>query len=135
MLNIPILNEFSKLDLVNKLNCTLIARNCFRKISFDAKNQIGVLDYKIEVLPLPRLRQTKTFYPNDPDVHSQSFAGFEIHLTRKQNKYFQNFFIPSGLMVVMSWVRCIFDLYKTRKIPIEKYIYTYVWRRGCLWKK
>ena len=83
----------------------LIACIYFRRVSFDAKNQIGVLDYKIDVLPLPISKHEKTFYPDDPEMkHSQSFAGFEIHLTRKPSKYFQNFFIPSGLMVVMSWV-------------------------------
>ena len=77
----------------------------FRDIDFDANNQIGVLDYSVEVYHLTESRQKKTFYENDPELtHSQSFAGFEVHLTRKPNKYLQNYFVPSGLLVVISWV-------------------------------
>ena len=54
---------------------------------------------------LPDSRQKRTFYEDDPELrHSQSFAGFEVHLKRKPNKYLQNYFVPSGLLVVISWV-------------------------------
>ena len=77
----------------------------FREIDFDPNNQIGVLDYSVDVYHLPESRQKKTFYENDPELtHSQSFAGFEVHLKRKPNKYLQNYFVPSGLLVVISWV-------------------------------
>ena len=95
----------SKTLITMKWNSTLITVVNFRRISFDSKNQIGVLDYNIDVVPLPKWKQIKTFYPDDPERrHSQSFAGFEIHLARKSNKYIQNYFIPSGIMVIMSWV-------------------------------
>ena len=32
-------------------------------------------------------------------------AGFEIRLKRNLQKYIMNFYIPSGLMVTVSWVR------------------------------
>ena len=77
----------------------------FREIDFNANNQIGVLDYSVDVYHLPESRQKKTFYENDPELmHSQSFAGFEVRLKRKPNKYLQNYFVPSGLLVVISWV-------------------------------
>ena len=54
---------------------------------------------------MPISKQTKTFFPDDPEKrHSQSFAGLEIHIMRKSNRHFLNVIIPSGVMVVMSWV-------------------------------
>ena len=76
-----------------------------RSIDFDANDQIGVLDYSVDVYHLPESRQKKTFHDEDLGFsHSQSFAGFELHLKRKANKYLQNYFVPSGLLVVISWV-------------------------------
>ena len=63
------------------------------------------MDYSVDVYHLPDSRLKKTFYENDSEMtHSQSFAGFEVHLKRKPNKYLQNYFVPSGLLVVISWV-------------------------------
>ena len=77
----------------------------YREIDFDANDQIGVLDYSVDVYHLPDSRKKRTFYEDDPELrHSQSFAGFEVHLKRKPNKYLQNHFVPSGLLVVISWV-------------------------------
>ena len=110
---------FISIHLIDLIKC-----DCFRRINFDAKNQIGVWDYKIEVRPLPESKHEKTFYPDDPKMrHSQSFAGFEIHLTRKPNKYFQNVFLPSGLMVTMSWVRCILKFYWNQKSSYRKVLF------------
>ena len=93
----------------------------FRDIDFDANNQIGVLDYSVDVYHLPDSRLKKTFYENDPELtHSQSFAGFEVHLTRKPNKYLQNYFVPSGLLVVISWVGILKkDYYLTNVISSQ----------------
>ena len=32
-------------------------------------------------------------------------GGFEISLKRKVEKYLNNYFIPAGLLVIVSWVR------------------------------
>ena len=32
-------------------------------------------------------------------------GGFEIRLQRKVEKYVNNYFIPAGLLVIISWVR------------------------------
>ena len=91
-------NHFNKTHFVQ-------IKNYYRSIDFDANNQIGVLDYSIDVNHLPESRQKKTFHAEDFGFsHSQSFAGFELHLKRKANKYLQNYFVPSGLLVVISWV-------------------------------
>ena len=116
-----------------KWNSTLITIVNFRRISFDAKNQIGVLDYNIGVVPLPKWKQIKTFYPDDPERrHSQSFAGFEIHLARKSNKHIQNYFIPSGIMVIMSWVSVIFGFSYPNQETSSKKAFKYNFRLA-LW--
>ena len=87
------------------IQCSIDHVLSYREIDFDANDQIGVLDYSVDVYHLPDSRQKRTFYEDDPELrHSQSFAGFEVHLKRKPNKYLQNYFVPSGLLVVISWV-------------------------------
>ena len=87
------------------IQCCIDHVLCYREIHFNANDQIGVLDYSVDVFHLPNSRKKRTFYEDDPELrHSQSFAGFEVHLKRKPNKYLQNYFVPSGLLVVISWV-------------------------------
>ena len=77
----------------------------------------------VDIVPLPKSKQIKTFYPDDPERHhSQSFAGFKIHLARKSNKYIQNYFIPSGIMVIMSWVSFIFNITQTKNLFLKQYV-------------
>ena len=91
--------------LSTNIQCSIDHVLSYREIDFDANDQIGVLDYSVDVYHLPDSRQKRTFYEDDPELrHSQSFAGFEVHLKRKPNKYLQNYFVPSGLLVVISWV-------------------------------
>ena len=60
----------------------------------------SILDYSI------------TFNPLRPeDTHYQaigmnySVAGFELVLTRKMSFYIGTYYLPSGLFVVVSWIR------------------------------
>ena len=44
--------------------------------------------------------------PTDRNEKSgYSIIGFKINLKRNVNKYIFNYYIPSGLMVITSWVR------------------------------
>ena len=94
-----------KYYLSNQIQCCIFNILLYREIDFDANNQIGVLEYSVDVHHLPESRQKKTFFEDNIELsHSQSFAGFELHLKRKPNKYLQNYFVPSGLLVVITWV-------------------------------
>ena len=66
---------------------------------FDAEHQVSLLDYKPEVRDLSTSKQRK-FY----DIGYWSVAGFEIVLRRNIRKYIANYYIPSGFLVLVSWV-------------------------------
>ena len=74
----------------------------FSEIDFDASKQVALLDYHVAVNLLPEFKQKLCY-----DDGSGCFAvgGFEIILKRKVDKYVNNYFIPAGLLVIISWVR------------------------------
>ena len=59
-----------------------------------------MLDYLVEVNELPKSISQQCYI-----IKCYSFGGFEIRLVRKTEKYVYNYFIPSGLLVVVSWVK------------------------------
>ena len=73
---------------------------CFREIDFNASKQVALLDYDVEVIQLPESIQKLCF------DGSGCFAvgGFQMRLSRKAKKYVNNYFVPSGLLVIISWV-------------------------------
>ena len=68
-------------------------------LTFDAENQVSLLDYKPEVRDLAKSKQRKYYV----DTYWR-IAGFEIVLRRNVHKYIANYYIPSGFLVVVSWV-------------------------------
>ena len=79
-------------------------------LTYDKEGDHSVLDFGIQILPL-----------HDEDSYSvwasgnYSLAGFEMRLERNSFKYIVNFYLPSGLFVVVSWVGN----------SIECYLYVY----------
>jgi len=65
-----------------------------------------VLDYSAEVIELD---ERDAFYLWD-SYQNFSLTGFEIRLKRQSLKYMVNYFLPSGLFVVASWVICDFHI-------------------------
>ena len=72
----------------------------YRDIFFNNSDQVTLLDYLVEVNELPEKNKTLCF----GEGYCFSIGGFEIQLVRKTEKYLYNYFIPSGLIVVVSWV-------------------------------
>ena len=66
--------------------------------------QTSVLDYNIQKTPL-RNEYSSYTWPEDGKNISHSFTGFEIHMQRKTQNYIVDFYLPSSLMVSVSWVR------------------------------
>ena len=64
--------------------------------------QTSVLDYHIEK---SELREEYTKFHWAGSVNNYSLTGFEMHLQRKVHNYITNYYLPSGLFVVVSWVR------------------------------
>ena len=66
---------------------------------FNQSEQVSIMDYSIDVIPglsdKKQLANRKNQY---------SVVGFEIKLRRNLEKYLVNYYIPSALLVGMSWV-------------------------------
>ena len=60
----------------------------------------SVLDYEIEIFD-----PTETQYTVEALGLNYSVAGFEMVLTRKISFYIVTYYMPSGLFVVVSWIR------------------------------
>ena len=73
---------------------------CSREIEFNASKQVALLDYDVEVSQLPESIKQLCFDGSG----CFSVGGFEMRLSRKAKKYVNNYFVPSGLLVVISWV-------------------------------
>ena len=109
----------------NVLNFTL------NQLEFDVTNQVSLLDYFIKVRPLSKkyqrlkhgygaLQHKRTGSDGSSSICSSSIGfdaswsrlllnpslltGCEIILERHLKKYIINYYIPSGLLVMVSWV-------------------------------
>ena len=72
-----------------------------RLISYIESDKMTILDYTVKgIKNLPKRQQ---IYPWQ-DVGNFSVAGFEIKLRRNKAKYLMDFYLPSGIFVVVSWV-------------------------------
>ena len=80
----------------NVLNLTI------SNLNFDSKNQITLLDYEAGVRNLSKSKERQFFV----DAYWKN-CGFEITLSRNVNKYIVNYYIPSGTLVLISWVRIV----------------------------
>ena len=67
--------------------------------TYDQTNEHSVLDYSIEILPLKEKDELLVWHN-----YNYSLTGFEMRLKRKALKYIVNYYLPSGLFVVVSWV-------------------------------
>ncbi|TRY78141.1 hypothetical protein TCAL_09317, partial [Tigriopus californicus] len=70
-------------------------------------NTTTILDYGIDFEPLSieALLETNTMF--NGITYQKSISGFVVKLSRKVSVYLFNYFIPSGLFVVVSWVSLI----------------------------
>ena len=65
--------------------------------------QLVVLDYNVELSQLPE-NESGFVYETEFGPISRSLAGFQINLQRKTKKYIQYYYIPSGLLALISCV-------------------------------
>ena len=70
------------------------------KIVYPLEDQVVLLDYDIEIGPIPKGMERKIYGPN----FAWSIAGFEMKLMRKPKKYLANYYAPTGMLVLVSWV-------------------------------
>lgn len=72
-------------------------------INYNDSERNTILDYSVEIVSLD---------PEDTlfewlDVANYSVTGFQINLHRNTLKYLVNYYLPSGLFVIVSWVSFI----------------------------
>ena len=76
------------------------------KLDFSESSQVALLDYEVLVEKLPESVRREYFEGGGYFIN----GGFKMRLKRKTNKYIWNYFIPSGILVSISWVRKICDV-------------------------
>ena len=74
-------------------------------LSHENLDKNAVLDYSAQAFLLNDY-DTFIIWASEADVN-YSVAGFEIHLQRHSSKYLVNYYLPSGLFVVTSWVMLV----------------------------
>ena len=67
-----------------------------------------LLDYDIEIHDLD---QKDKIYYWEGTGSNYSLAGFELEFRRYKLQYIIQYYIPSGLFVVVSWVKCYYNNY------------------------
>ena len=77
-------------------------------LDFDIESQVSLLDYELNLNSLSEEQQKYKF-----GSQYWSVAGFEIKMERKIRKYLVNYFIPSGVLAMVSWVS-IFWVHNSR---------------------
>lgn len=70
------------------------------RLLYNKSKQTTVLDYNVDISPL---KPKDTFYVWQ-DIGNYSLTGFEVRLSRNSGKYLVNYYLNSGLFVVVSWV-------------------------------
>ena len=68
-------------------------------LEFDVMQQIARLDFTIWVKELPKHKET---IKHIGGIYQRT--GFEIKFKRKFNRYIDDYYLPSGILVVLSWV-------------------------------
>ena len=72
-----------------------------KKLYYNGNEHNTVLDYSVFI---SHLKDEDKFYNWEEGIGNFSLAGFELRLKRHSLKYFFNYYLPSGLFVVVSWV-------------------------------
>ena len=68
-------------------------------LRYDETNEHSILDFSIEILPLKEKDELLVWH-----TYNYSLTGFEMRLKRNAFKYIVNYYLPSGLFVIVSWV-------------------------------
>lgn len=72
------------------------------KVNFLDRHQMSRMEFNREVKPFDDYDEE--FIRSDGKIMKWSVVGFSIHLMRKPMKILIDYFIPSGLLVIVSWV-------------------------------
>ena len=73
-------------------------------IDYKDDDQVSLIQYSIDVEPLPNSRAKVEHLSISGKVGLWSVTGFVVKLRRQTMQYKINYFIPSGILVIASWV-------------------------------
>ena len=106
--------------------------------------QLTVLDYNIQLSQLPE-SQSGFVFETEFGPFSRSLAGFEIKLQRKTQKYIYYYYVPSGLLALISCVSTLigalkYDIHVIRlctalKVGLQKLIFTHIFMQNFQCRK
>ena len=88
-------------------------------LQYDDSLRNTILDYNVKLDPLKKEDSIFVWQ----SIGNYSLTGFEMTLRRNSLKYLVNYYLPSGLFVVVSWVRIY---------SIENILKTYFLQAGFL---
>ena len=69
-------------------------------LSYDDSLRNTILDYNVDLDPLKAADSLFVWQ----SIGNYSLTGFEMTLRRNSLKYLVNYYLPSGLFVIVSWV-------------------------------
>ena len=115
--------ELTALDVV--LNCPMNydefpfdSQICYFKLGSWKSIKISHQNFSLQYLPKAEMSINLEYYAKIIHLNESEYSeyyshfqytGFEIHLSRKSEKYFTFYYIPSGFLVTLSWVRLLED--------------------------
>ena len=68
-------------------------------LEYESSEKNAILDYNVDVQPLQEDKQIYVWH-----IGNLSLAGFSIKLERNVFKYIIQYYLPSSLFVIVSWV-------------------------------
>ena len=84
-------------------------------LQYNDKLRNTILDYSVQILPLKE--EDSLFIWQD--IGNYSLTGFEMRLRRNSLKYLVNYYLPSGLFVIVSWVNAGPDTIKKFRVEFD----------------
>ena len=89
-------------------------------IHFNFSQQVAQLDFQIDVKKLPKEKK------NCSEIYGMGMSqrtGFEIKFQRKFHRYISNYYIPSGILVVLSWASNFLLLWILNKLMSSTFMF------------
>ena len=97
--NFPLDSHVCHFQVGSYANINTIMKFKTKILEYESSERNAILDYNVEVQPLPEDKQTYVWH-----IGNLSLAGFSIKLKRNVFKYIIQYYLPSSLFVIVSWV-------------------------------
>ena len=97
--NFPLDSHVCHFQVGSYANINTIMKFKTNILEYESSEKNAILDYNVEVQPLQEDKQIYVWH-----IGNLSLAGFSIKLERNVFKYIIQYYLPSSLFVIVSWV-------------------------------